>query len=432
MTQSRLQEIIEHLRSGKSGKPPNGIGLLHEGPLAGIGPVIVLDKSAFQGLARREHTWLHHYFFENVTPVLVFEIVGDLAKLGGEKPPVEKVQELARKFGGSGNRTNVNYRALCLLSLMGDDIPMSGEPVVGPAQLFRDTDGSTGAFVDIGPLNRILMKLADGRPDAVHKALAELWRGTCGNLSLDGLGEFLRQHRVILAKAKRAEEIPTVVDTVLSVPALQSNWVELLLALNKAGPPVYRIVKARWSNESDDGLLRFAPYAHYCLRALMMLFVACRDAFLKMQPTHLVDFQYLCYLPFCSAFSSEDRVHVLLAPLLVRPNQSFVKATDLKKGLKEIADFLDARTEEERGWIRYALAMYPPPLKDNVVTQLWRKHGDPWNSASRNYAIAMNPSEVAAALTYVEGLFRAAGLDVPLRVPVPPPWDATHASAMTK
>jgi len=45
-----------------------------------VGPTTILDKSAFQGLSKRELRWFQHYFLENVTPVLVQEIVADLSK----------------------------------------------------------------------------------------------------------------------------------------------------------------------------------------------------------------------------------------------------------------------------------------------------------------------------------------------------------------
>jgi hypothetical protein len=45
-----------------------------------MGPALILDKSAFQGLGRDEHIERHFMFMENVTPVLLREVAGDLAK----------------------------------------------------------------------------------------------------------------------------------------------------------------------------------------------------------------------------------------------------------------------------------------------------------------------------------------------------------------
>lgn len=45
-----------------------------------MGPVIILDKSAFQALSQRELQTLNQYFMHNVTPVLVTEVLGNLTK----------------------------------------------------------------------------------------------------------------------------------------------------------------------------------------------------------------------------------------------------------------------------------------------------------------------------------------------------------------
>jgi len=41
-----------------------------------MGPIIILDKSAFQSLSRREHLFLHIHFMENLTPILGMERLG--------------------------------------------------------------------------------------------------------------------------------------------------------------------------------------------------------------------------------------------------------------------------------------------------------------------------------------------------------------------
>ena len=66
-----------------------------------MGPVIILDKSAFQSFSRREHLSLHIHFLENPTPILAMELLADLKKPSKDgKSPQQKVQELAEKFGG--------------------------------------------------------------------------------------------------------------------------------------------------------------------------------------------------------------------------------------------------------------------------------------------------------------------------------------------
>jgi hypothetical protein len=46
-----------------------------------------------------------------------------------------------------------------------------------------------------------------------------------------------------------------------------------------------------------------------------------------------LDAHYLFYLPFCHVFASFDRLHRLLAPLFLRPDQRFLSGDDLKREL---------------------------------------------------------------------------------------------------
>ena len=45
-----------------------------------MGPIVILDKSTFQSLSYREHIFLDKYFYENNTPILCMELLGDLSK----------------------------------------------------------------------------------------------------------------------------------------------------------------------------------------------------------------------------------------------------------------------------------------------------------------------------------------------------------------
>ena len=69
----------------------------------GTGPILILDKSAFQMFSAREHLRRSIHFFDNITPILVTEILGDLSKvLDKGQDSAAKVAELAGKFHGSG------------------------------------------------------------------------------------------------------------------------------------------------------------------------------------------------------------------------------------------------------------------------------------------------------------------------------------------
>ncbi|NTX41464.1 hypothetical protein HUA78_44250 [Myxococcus sp. CA033] len=378
-----------------------------------MGPITILDKSAFQSFSHREHRYFVRYFLENVTPVLVQEVTADLSKAAKDgKPSEEKVVELARKFHGSGTSANENYRSLCMSSLMGVDVPMDGRIPVDNGTLLRNEDGSTGMFIDMSFFNHLIMKLAANQADEHDRAFARRWREATSNFSLQGLTKYLSSRHIILPKSANTDEIKLSVDTMLAKSSLQHIWLEAILLLLKVDPSQATQVRVRWSHE-ETFMKAFAPFAYHCLRALLMLFVASRDAHVKAKPTDLVDLQYLYYLPFCYVFSSDDKVHRILAPLLIRPDQTFVRAPELKSALRELAGYFDARTEQERTWISYALGSHPPPLPNNLVSQLWRKHMRPWGRGMRNFASKLSEQESEAALQYVEELFKASAAPPP-------------------
>jgi hypothetical protein len=118
-----------------------------------MGPALILDKSAFQALSADEHSECRFMFMENVTPVLLREIAGDLAKFDGNRPPEVLVQSLARKFGGSGGNVNVDWQHLCLGSLGGQEPAMTGQIVVGPEAIRNVTRSTEGTHVSMGPRN---------------------------------------------------------------------------------------------------------------------------------------------------------------------------------------------------------------------------------------------------------------------------------------
>jgi hypothetical protein len=72
-------------------------------------------------------------------------------------------------------------------------------------------------------------------------------------------------------------------------------------------------------------------------------------------------------------FASADKMHVTLAPQLLRSDQAFVHADTLKADLKAILQFWRSLTSEQQRRAHWALGMYPPPLKDSTTWDLWRR-----------------------------------------------------------
>lgn len=272
-----------------------------------------------------------------------------------------------------------------------------------------DVPGSgPGAIVDVSPVNEIIMRLADRRAREADQAFARHWRTITRSLNLRGLQDFLNQRHIVIPRVNSQPEAARVAAELLATPALGGVWLEWMLA-DLAGIPGLRTeISRRWSSIGGS-LQSYAPYAHHCLLALMSLFVAWKHHQISWGPTHMLDLQYMYYLPFCHVFVSEDRVHRFLAPVLIRPNQSFVTMTDFKAGLREVTDRWQSFSEHEQHLLRWALGSYPPPIKDNVVSRLYRRHIHPWEPDRGNQAIKLTEDECREALALVDRLRQKAG-----------------------
>ena len=53
-----------------------------------MGPITIFDKSAFQALSAREHVFVFKHLYSNITPALIYEVLGDLTKevAAGRRP----------------------------------------------------------------------------------------------------------------------------------------------------------------------------------------------------------------------------------------------------------------------------------------------------------------------------------------------------------
>jgi hypothetical protein len=102
----------------------------------------------------------------------------------------------------------------------------------------------------------------------------------------------------------------------------------------------------------------------------------------KWAPTHVVDLQYLNYLPFCQVFSSNDRLHRLLAPVLKRDDQTFLTGDELKTTLRAEADAWDTLEEQRKERLRWALSS-PLPRQDSLLFKTWVRYMNPQPGTNR-------------------------------------------------
>ncbi|MCT8335899.1 hypothetical protein NUH30_19585 [Leptospira sp. 85282-16] len=311
-----------------------------------FGPISISDKSAFQGFSKREFLFYLNWFHENLTPILVMEIFSDLSKF--EKENYDKAIELANKFGGSGNPTNADYLELLIGSLLGKEIIMNGKILFSHGTPFNDKETNTkGLFIDITPINSLLLRIATNKLTEEDKEFSKTWRKKTLNFDIDTIYTKLNQRKLILPQPKREEEITPIAIKLLSNKKTEKDWLLFFLDIFLLTKPLKDKIYNRWqASKHIYKLSNFAPYAYHCFLSFLTVVIATKHGIIKNNPTNFLDLNYIYYLPFCQVFISNDRLHKLLVPQLKRENQFFVTGEDMKKDIKRILNDIDLVKEE--------------------------------------------------------------------------------------
>ncbi len=135
----------------------------------------------------------------------------------------------------------------------------------------------------------------------------------------------------------------------------------------------------RWFSLKKPLLKDFAPYAFHCLKVDMLFLFGLSSGLIGTRSTNRVDLEYLYYLPFCNIFTSNDKFHIDLVPLLLTPYQKFIIGTKLKNDLKTI----DAHIENLSLKEQQNHKSDPPILENSITFQLWKYYFNyPENSNS--------------------------------------------------
>ncbi len=361
-----------------------------------MGPITILDTSAFQALSAREHFFVFKHLMSNTTPVLVYEVLGDLTKqvATGASPP-ERVVALARKFGESGGPVNASYLILAQADLLGGTVPMTGQ--ILPDNSVAATRMMTA---DLSPLTHTIMRWCAGEFSESEEEVSRLWRSHTRSLGYSGLNDLLNRNRLTLPQPSSEAAVTAVADDLLTRLPLQDVWASWAIEQFVGTREHAELAARRWSRSPRAFFSDHAPYTHHCLRCLLSLVIAVRHGFLAKNPTHMVDLQYLYYLPFCHVLVSDDRVHRLLTPQLLRDDQTFVQGKEFKASLVAVADEWEALPVEQQRRRSYALGGYPPPVDPPVLHGIWVKHIMPWTGRrpSGNTDVDLSESDMELAM----------------------------------
>jgi len=340
-----------------------------------LGPITLFDKSFLQALSTDEAVWFDNFFYPVVAPLFYIETLADLYKKPRHgKTPEEEVGIIAAKTPQLHGGPCYFHMELCVQDLLGNPVPMTGQiPMAGMRQVVRD--GKEGAIAEVSREAKAFYRWQNGAFFDVERLHAREWRIQVENIDLSAIENAMKQIGINSKTCKSLDAALGLADAVVSgltkTPSRFDGMLEVLEI-----PQQLRIhVKERWKRRGRPLLRAFAPYAAHVLR-VELFFRAALGANLvaSTRPSHKVDMAYLFYLPFCTLFTSSDKLHRQCAPLFMRSNQEFVWGLDLKAELGALNAHFSAMPVEVRLQGLYKFANRLPAESQGLIRKLFERH----------------------------------------------------------
>lgn len=340
-----------------------------------MGPILLIDKSTIQGLNPEEVRFLTWYYSPVVCPILMRELLSNLAKAGSDRVETERrLAALAAKVDMPGFYVVADARSMAAGNLMGHDVPMDGRVPVPGGVTVRAKDGTRGVFFDESEEAKILRRWQAGQFSSDEKVLAQLVRAIDLNVDLQAIRELVaKQLSHFPTFHSVAELVCWIDDTYLSLTDQQFHLTIAGQSLLPASD--VQLALNRWEKEGKPLFANFAPYSYYFYRCNVIYFLGLAQGFISAswkEKTHL-DVQYLYYLPFCMAFTSGDAFLRNLFPFFKRNNQKFLWKDELKLDLKNIKAHWDGLTDAKKKELRAEYGDYPPDLPGSVTATTWKE-----------------------------------------------------------
>ena len=171
---------------------------------------------------------------------------------------------------------------------------------------------------------------------------------------------------------------------------------------------VARTAVRRWKTLGRPSLRDFAPYFFYVIRVeLFFAFLIATDVISGGRPKHRADFLYFYYLPFASIFTSNDKLQVQMAPLLMGNNQMFVRGEDLREYMNRLAEYYENLPQEvkESGSMTYAA--FPPRDGDYLTSAIFDRLLPNWRRDAAIPKASITPEENARIMAHLKPMMDA-------------------------
>lgn len=333
----------------------------------------MLDKSALQSFSKDEMMTLYRYYFLNIPPVLVIEVLADLKKDAKNRELSKKeVQRLAKKIVFLNCCVNVNYQDLLISDLFGRPFTIDGRPIMGGGKQVKDSEGKIGIVFDKTAESETIIKWGQGVFSDTEERLAENWRISTRALDIETFKK--NQSKNIaggILKLSKLEDVLGYTDELLQNEKNQASFRDFALKDLMLDTNMKSIIYDRWLSGKFHNIKTFAPYAHHYLRVQTTFYLAVMNNLMGTKSTNRIDLEYLLYLPFTLIFSSADKFHMKMSKLFLNDKQDFVEANHLKMDLNSINTYLRSLPESEQ---KPKYGSPPPEIPHSFTAEMWRKY----------------------------------------------------------
>lgn len=331
---------------------------------------IVLDKSTFQGLNYEDIIELHKYYIVNITPLLVSEILGDLAKeeKEGKKPPKDQVTDLARKMFPYNAYVNIRYKVLVEKSLTGEFTTADNRPFLEASKAINTPTKKGMTFVET-PEELSIKRWKKGEFDKLDEIIAEVWRKESKDEKV--VDEFktkfnhLKDIKIQDHKPSNKEKFLALkirLQERLYVELEPEDTLNLAMDYFEINSDLRDAIQIRWKNEAHPDLQSLANYAMYCYEVVCLYYIGINNSLCGERLTNLLDLEYLLYAPFARVFSTNDKFLKNLFFAVQPADTFFVTLPELKD------DFKSFKEVNQEGKV-----FDEPPVKDSETYRIWDK-----------------------------------------------------------
>jgi hypothetical protein len=346
-----------------------------------VGPTTLFDKSFLQSLSLDESVWFDHFFYPNVCPIFYLETLADLSKTGtatGREPDAE-VRIIADKTPELAGGPCGHHRDLCISNLMGQRLPMTGQIPVAGARPVQSKSGHSGIVYDATPETLAFTRWQRQEFHDLERQFAGAWRQMLTELDLEAVARRMRALGIDSQSCKSFDQAHAIATALVRSRTQAFDQMALLFAFVHIPPPLQRQILQRWSVDQYRPLSDYAPYAAHVLSVELYFQIAVAAKLISSdRPSNRVDIGYLFYLPFCTLFTSSDKLHRRSVAPYLRSDQEFVWGPDFKAALAAINKHYLSLPEAQRelGIMRFAHT--PPPDAGPLIAALWDRHRPGW------------------------------------------------------